>query len=815
MSQMEYNDSLSENERSRLPMQSQEVPEESKIVPKKKGRPKGALNGTRKTISKLSTSHKDRLPKMKTNVATVTLSAENKEELKKRPYAQPGVCLKIAPELDLCKTCFRFNNKRVSRHNRQINCRFYQFRILRFNEATEKLEVAGFPDPLTDPVEVDRNIWLPNMEKRFKTLSVMNARLILTHVGEELCQIMQKEKMYYEKFKSDDKPVIWKRLIAGVIELCDLCSTTLFNFHFICTRCGLSLCVDCVIESKNATFDITCSSKEQLEHTRQDLSLTQIIVGGCLEKLQSLFHEVCHLWEIDHHCELMAGIVANQLEINVAKNILIEIETGKTIFDRELGRQASVLEVDISKLNVEPEPEPLEDFDANFDEYFNKFRKPSNRKEHCITTKYSTIHHNENVVSISRRMNQLTSNMFHPGVPHKWLCEGKLLRLLDPLHPGNESLFDEQWERGQPVLISNMLDHLTRELWIPQSFSAEFGTERSDFVNCMTGKIVRNREISTFWDGFENVEKRLLDSEGKSMLLKLKDWPPDSDFKNIMPSRFEDIMKNLPLNEYTNRTGDLNIVKYLPNCFLHPDLGPKGYFAYGSPFFLKEGTTNLHLDVSDAVNVMCYIGFPQDKQISAEQYIEQGFKAILEADCDLANINRVIEEGEVPGAIWHIYEASDADRIRDFLLKIAVERGSQVADDHDVIHDQNWYLDGDLRARLFKEYGVKGYSIVQCLGDCITLPAGTPHQVRNIYSCIKIAEDFVSPQQVSHCLSLSNQFRKLTKTHTNNEEKLNIKNVAYHSVKEAIATLSRQTKKRTNFFKNPLKETECRSDVKE
>ena len=580
----------------------------------------------------------------------------------------------------------------------------------------------------------------------------------------------------------------------------------MFNVHFICTRCGLSLCADCVIEREDGSFDISCSSKDRPEHSIQDLSLTQIIVGGAFEKLQKIFHETCQIWDIDHHCEIMTKIVADPEKANLAKNLLIELETGKTIVDRELGHQATAMEVDLKLLKLEPEIEACEDLNLSIDEYFHKFRKPLIRKQHCRTMKYSTDLRSENVVSISRRINKLTSDIFHADVPHKWLCENKLLRLLEPLHPGNVALFDEQWERGQPVLISNILDHLTRELWIPQAFSAEFGTERSDFVNCMTGKIVRNREISTFWDGFENVEKRLLDNEGKSMLLKLKDWPPDSDFKNIMPSRFKDIMENLPLNEYTNRSGDLNIVKYLPSCFLHPDLGPKGYFAYGSPFFLKEGTTNLHLDVSDAVNVMCYIGFPRDKNITTDEYIEQGFKAILEADCDLANINRVIEDGEIPGAIWHIYEASDADRIRDFLLKIAVERGFRVDEDHDVIHDQNWYLDGELRARLYKEYGVKGYSIAQCLGDCITLPAGTPHQVRNIYSCIKIAEDFVSPQQVSHCLSLSNQFRKLTKTHTNNEEKLNIKNVAYHSVKEAIATLINFTTKKSSCNKSSHKE---------
>lgn len=160
---------------------------------------------------------------------------------------------------------------------------------------------------------------------------------------------------------------------------------------------------------------------------------------------------------------------------------------------------------------------------------------------------------------------------------------------------------------------------------------------------------------------------------------------------------------------------------------------------------------------------MCYIGFPRDKEISVDEYIERGYLAIIDASCDQSNIDRVIRDGEIPGAIWHIYEAADTDKIRDFLLKIAVEKGFKVANDHDVIHDQNWYLDSEMRKRLYVEYGVKGYAIVQCLGDCIILPAGTPHQVRNIYSCIKIAEDFVSPQQMAHCLHLSEEFRKLTK----------------------------------------------------
>lgn len=38
-------------------------------------------------------------------------------------------------------------------------------------------------------------------------------------------------------------------------------------------------------------------------------------------------------------------------------------------------------------------------------------------------------------------------------------------------------------------------------------------------------------------------------------------------------------------------------------------------------------------------------------------------------------------------------------------------------------------------------------------------------------------------------------------THTNNEEKLNIKNVAFHSVKESIATLTNLTNKKNSYYK--------------
>lgn len=47
-------------------------------------------------------------------------------------------------------------------------------------------------------------------------------------------------------------------------------------------------------------------------------------------------------------------------------------------------------------------------------------------------------------------------------------------------------------------------------------------------------------------------------------------------------------------------------------------------------------------------------------------------------------------------------------------------------------------------------------------------------QVHNLYSCIKVAEDFVSPEHVKHCFCLTQEFRYLSHTHTNHEDKLQV-----------------------------------------
>ncbi|XP_016426473.1 lysine-specific demethylase 3B-like [Sinocyclocheilus rhinocerous] len=394
-----------------------------------------------------------------------------------------------------------------------------------------------------------------------------------------------------------------------------------------------------------------------------------------------------------------------------------------------------------------------------------------------------------------RREGLMGLSVLDPHTSHSWLCDGRLLCLQDPSNTNNWKIFRECWKQGQPVLVSGIHKKLKGNLWKPESFSKEFGDQDVDLVNCRNCAIISDVKVRDFWDGFQVISKRLKGGDGQPMVLKLKDWPPGEDFRDMMPTRFDDLMENLPLPEYTKRDGRLNLACRLPNFFVRPDLGPKMYNAYGliSTEDRRVGTTNLHLDVSDAVNVMVYVGIPEGDSDQEKKADLAGFKEVMqtieEGDVDDMTKRRVYEAKEKPGALWHIYAAKDAEKIRELLRKVGEEQGQENPPDHDPIHDQSWYLDQTLRRRLYEEYGVQGWSIVQFLGDAVFIPAGAPHQVHNLYSCIKVAEDFVSPEHVKHCFRLTQEFRHLSTTHTNHEDKLQVKNIIYHAVKDAVGTL--------------------------
>lgn len=104
----------------------------------------------------------------------------------------------------------------------------------------------------------------------------------------------------------------------------------------------------------------------------------------------------------------------------------------------------------------------------------------------------------------------------------------------------------------------------------------------------------------------------------------------------------------------------------------------------------------------------------------------------------------------------------------------------------DPINDKTFYLNFELRQRLKKKHNISGYSIVQCVGDCIFVPTGVLHQVANLIGCIKIAIDFVSPEHIPEIFNLLNEMHLLPLKKKYKEDKLQIKNILYCSAVDLL-----------------------------
>jgi [histone H3]-dimethyl-L-lysine9 demethylase len=112
----------------------------------------------------------------------------------------------------------------------------------------------------------------------------------------------------------------------------------------------------------------------------------------------------------------------------------------------------------------------------------------------------------------------------------------------------------------------------------------------------------------------------------------------------------------------------------------------------------SKGSTRLHMDMADAVNIMVY----------AEP----------------------CSDGAAGGARWDLFRAEDAPAIRKFLRD-----RFNLADGLDPIHSQQFYLDKQLRAELRAKTGIRSHRVIQRQGEAVFIPAGCAHQVCTVFSC--------------------------------------------------------------------------------
>ncbi|KAF8211605.1 Clavaminate synthase-like protein [Mycena galopus ATCC 62051] len=296
-----------------------------------------------------------------------------------------------------------------------------------------------------------------------------------------------------------------------------------------------------------------------------------------------------------------------------------------------------------------------------------------------------------------------------------------------------DEIFRPLWAKGDPLLVTDVGKKLKIN-WSPEYFMKEHGNDSCLIIECQTEE---NRRITVgeFFKTFGQYE-------GRDKCWKLKDWPPEKDFKTDFPLLYDDFNQAVPIPHYVRRDGALNIASHFPTNTIGPDLGPKMYNANANrEAFGSKGSTRLHMDMADALNLMTY--------------------AAPDAD------------GKAGCAAWDLFRAQDSDKIRKFM------RAKFALTGLDPIHMQQIYLDDHARRQLWEEYGVKSYRVYQKAGEAVFIPAGCAHQVRNLSDCIKVAIDFVSPENIERCEKLTREFREVNQTKAWKEDVLQLRTMMW------------------------------------
>ncbi|KAF8075872.1 hypothetical protein FPV67DRAFT_1469586 [Lyophyllum atratum] len=313
-----------------------------------------------------------------------------------------------------------------------------------------------------------------------------------------------------------------------------------------------------------------------------------------------------------------------------------------------------------------------------------------------------------------------------------------------------QETFPLVWSLGEPLVVTDLLNKFGIQ-WTPEYFIAKYGQQGCLIIECQT-EVNKRITVGEFFKLFGQYTDR-------TECWKLKDWPPSTDFKKAFPELYEDFSNAVPVPSYVRRDGVLNIASHFPSDTVSPDLGPKMYNAMAATQTAgSKGSTRLHMDMADALNIMTYAAAAPDG---------------------------------TPGcAAWDIFRAEDSDKLRTFLTdhflsvkankakeaasanidpsvpvagpakQVRQGQGQEWAGVNDPIHAQAIYLDEDLRTALFEKTGVMSYRFYQRPGEAVFIPAGCAHQVANLADCVKVAVDFVSPENVERCERLTQEFRE-------------------------------------------------------
>ncbi|KAJ2830773.1 hypothetical protein GGI24_001825 [Coemansia furcata] len=562
-------------------------------------------------------------------------------------------------------------------------------------------------------------------------------------------------------------PCVYRSISPGFRQLCDICATSIMSVCFTCCMCATEMCVCCFSEWDDDNDELRVSLSNGPVNSNTDDSIARA------RRLS--------------HCKIFNG--SSKL------NLRLQAQHKKRQFIRVSQFSAADIHQVLEKVHgiihlgtLYPQLETISCTGVISDTSAQAFAVKINWIEQRTRETYP--HEAWELPVIYVQPNELTTAEFS--------C---------------------LWRRGMVVVVRGLLSSLKSAIWKPEWWIKHFGDEVVSILDCANGaKPVGGewplRNFYRLFDGpdkyaalFDKAEQQSQSSsqsgndepvdgrwaEHKACveggILKLKDWPPTDHFENRLPVHFRRFMDALPFPEYTQRLGKFNLVNRLPAGIVKPDLGPKMYCAYGSSDAEGGvGTTNLHCDMADAVNIMAYAPpeFLRKHNIKVPGIRTRGNGVSSTG----------ITTGPAAAAVWDIYPPEAIGDLRTFIgkkfsMEYTTDCSGPIATKYgDPVHNQETYLTQPMRKEFYDQYGHNCYRVYQNPGDAVFVPAGCAHQVCNYASAVKIAMDFVSPERVNHSRRLTEEFRQLSSKHPRNQDLLQLGSILWWTFADQPVTFS-------------------------
>ncbi|XP_045391273.1 lysine-specific demethylase hairless [Lemur catta] len=613
-------------------------------------------------------------------------------------------------------------------------------------------------------------------------LSTGLARHLLSGLGDRLCRLLRREReaLAWAQREAGQGPAVTEDN-PGIPRCCSRCHHGLFNTHWRCPRCSHRLCVACGrMAGAGRTGEKAGSQEQSTEECAQEaghpacsLMLTQFVSSQALAELSAAMHQVWVKFDIRGHCPCQAdarvwapGDGGQQKELtektpptpqpscngdtNRTKDIKEETpDSTETPAEDRAGRRSlpcpSLCELLAStavKLCLGHERIHMAFAPVT----------PALPSDDRITNILDSI-----IAQVVER--KIQEKALGPGlragpglrrglglplspVRPRLPPPGALLWLQEPRPRRGFHLFQEHWRQGQPVLVSGIQRALRGGLWGMEALGALGGQVQA--LAPLGPPQPTSLGSTAFWEGFSRPEIRPKSDEGSVLLLHRALGDEDT-------SRVENLAASLPLPEYCAHHGKLNLASYLPPGPALRLLEPQLWAAYGvSPHRGHLGTKNLCVEVADLVSILVHAEAP----LPAWHRAQKDFLSGLDGE-------GLWSPGSQVSAVWHVFRAQDAQRIRRFLQMVCpagagtLEPGTP----------GSCYLDAGLRRRLREEWGVSCWTLLQAPGEAVLVPAGAPHQVQGLVSTISVTQHFLSPETSALSAQLCHQGPSLPPDH--------------------------------------------------